>query len=69
VPTLLPSHQIPFNGTTHIHHPGTRQAPREWSRLSEELQQERVRLGNRIRQQLWRYYPQLLDLTDDVAAE
>ncbi len=42
---------------------------REWSRLSEELQQERVRLGNRIRQQLWRYYPQLLDLTDDVAAE
>lgn len=42
---------------------------REWSRLAEELQQERVRLGNRIRQQLWRYYPQLLDLTDDVAAE
>src|SRR3954454_859056 len=28
---------------------------REWSRLSAELQQERVRLGNRIRQQLWRY--------------
>lgn len=42
---------------------------REWSRLAEELQQERVRLGNRIRQQLWRYYPQLLGLTDDVAAE
>ena len=42
---------------------------REWSRLAEELQQERVRLGNRIRQQLWRYDPQLLDLTDDVAAE
>src|SRR4051794_10890401 len=42
---------------------------REWSRLSAELQQERVRLGNRIRQQLWRYYPQLLALTDDVAAE
>ena len=42
---------------------------REWSRLAEELQQERVRLGNRIRQQLWRYYPQLLELTDDVAAE
>src|SRR5690242_20400781 len=33
---------------------------REWSRLAEELQQERVRLGHRIRQQLWRYYPQLL---------
>jgi hypothetical protein len=37
--------------------------------LAAELQQERVRLGNRIRQQLWRYYPQLLELTDDVAAE
>src|SRR6201747_2108679 len=42
---------------------------REWSRLAAELQQERVRLGNRVRQQLWRYYPQLLELTDDVAAE
>src|SRR5215210_7353700 len=42
---------------------------REWSRLAEELQQERVRLGNRIRQQLWRYYPQLLEVSDDVTAE
>ena len=42
---------------------------REWSRLAEELQQERVRLANRIRQQLWRYYPQLLELTDDLTAE
>jgi hypothetical protein len=42
---------------------------REWSRLAAELQQEGVRLGNRIRPQLWRYYPQLLELTDDVAAE
>ncbi len=42
---------------------------REWSRLAEDLQQERVRLGNRIRQQLWRYYPQLLEVSDDVAAE
>ena len=42
---------------------------REWSRLAAELQQERMRLGNRIRQQLWRYYPQLLEFTDDVAAE
>jgi hypothetical protein len=42
---------------------------REWSRLAEELQQERVRLGNRIRQQLWRYYPQMLEVSDDVAAE
>jgi transposase len=42
---------------------------REWSRLAEELQQERVRLGHRIRQQLWRYYPQLLELAGDVTAE
>ena len=44
-------------------------ALREWSRLAEELQQERVRLGHRIRQQLWRYYPQLLELNEDVTAE
>jgi transposase len=42
---------------------------REWSRLAEELQRERVRLSNRVRQQLWRYFPQLLELADDVAAE
>ena len=42
---------------------------REWSRLAEELKQERVRLGNRLHHQLWRYYPQLLELTDDVAAD
>jgi transposase len=42
---------------------------REWSRLAEELQQDRVRLCNRLRQQLWRYYPQLLELADDIAAE
>src|SRR5271170_3052191 len=41
---------------------------REWSRIAEELQQERTRLGNRVREQLWRYYPQALELTDDVAA-
>ena len=42
---------------------------REWSRLAEELQQERVRLSNRIRQQLWRSYPQLLAVSDDVTAK
>ena len=41
---------------------------RAWSRLTEELQEERVRLSNRIHQQLWRYYPQMLELTDDVSA-
>ena len=40
---------------------------REWSRLTDELQQERTRLANRLRQQLWRYYPQAAELTDDVA--
>lgn len=39
---------------------------REWSRMAEELQQERTRLANRLRQQLWRYYPQAAKLTDDV---
>ena len=42
---------------------------RAWSRLGEELQQERTRLANRMRDQLWRYYPQALQLTDDLAAD
>ena len=42
---------------------------REWSRLADELQQERTRLANRLRKQLWRYYPQITKLTDDVADE
>jgi transposase len=40
---------------------------REWSRMADELQQDRTRLSNRVRQQLWRYYPQAAELTDDVA--
>ena len=35
--------------------------------MADELQQERTRLANRVRQQLWRYYPQAVELTDDVA--
>src|SRR5271157_5852169 len=42
---------------------------REWSRIADDLTQERTRLANRIRQQLWRYYPQMLQLADDVTAE
>jgi transposase len=42
---------------------------REWSRIAEDLSQERTRLGNRVREQLWRYYPQVLDIADDVAAD
>jgi transposase len=42
---------------------------REWSRMAEELGQERVRLANRLREQLRRYYPQALELSDEVAAD
>jgi transposase len=42
---------------------------REWSRMRDELTQERTRLINRLHQQLWRYYPQAETLTDDVGAE
>lgn len=41
---------------------------REWSRMAEDLQQERTRLINRIREQLWRYYPQALELEADLGA-
>ena len=40
---------------------------REWSRLREDLTRERTRLANRMREQLWRYYPQFLAAIDDVA--
>ena len=36
---------------------------REWSRSAEEL----TRLSHRLRDQLWRYYPQFLDLGSDLA--
>lgn len=42
---------------------------REWSRIADELQEERQRLANRIREQLWRYFPQFLEITDDFTAE
>jgi transposase len=41
---------------------------REWSRMVEDLKAELNRLANRLRDQLWRYYPQMLQLADDVAA-
>lgn len=41
---------------------------REWSRMREELQQEHVRLTNRHRQQLQRYFPAFLELMEDVGA-
>jgi len=39
---------------------------RTWSRLAEELQEERVRLSNRLHQQLWRYYPKMLELKEPL---
>jgi transposase len=42
---------------------------REWSRIAEELQEEELRLANRMREQLWRYFPQMLGLTDDLTAD
>ncbi len=42
---------------------------REWSRMTEDLQQERNRLANRVREQQWRYYPQALAIGEDLAAD
>jgi transposase len=41
---------------------------RAWSRLAEELTQERVRLSNRVHHELWRYFPQMLRIADDDVA-
>lgn len=42
---------------------------REWSRIAEDLGAERNRLTNRMREQLWRYFPAMLDLEDDLGAQ
>jgi transposase len=42
---------------------------REWSRIADELGVERNRLANRLREQLWRYFPALLELEEDCSAE
>jgi len=42
---------------------------REWSRMFDELKEERSRLTNRIRQQLWRYCPQAIELVDDPRSD
>jgi transposase len=42
---------------------------REWSRIAEDLGTERVRLTNRFGNQLWRYFPAILELEADIAAE
>ena len=42
---------------------------REWSRIAEGLGAERNRLTNRVREQLWRYFPAILELDGDLGAE
>jgi Transposase len=42
---------------------------REWSRIAEDLGTERLRLTNRMREQLWRYFPAMLELESDLGAE
>ena len=42
---------------------------REWSRMYDELKQEQSRLTNRVRDQLWRYYPQMRALSEDFASD
>ena len=39
---------------------------RAWSRIFEELTRDRTRLSNRVRDQLWRYYPQILEAVGSV---
>jgi len=41
---------------------------REATRVASELVTERGRLANRMREQLWRYHPQMLRLDDDLGA-
>lgn len=42
---------------------------REWSRIGEDLGVEHNRLTNRMREQLWRYFPAFLEFDSDLGAE
>src|SRR6201982_1464211 len=42
---------------------------REWSRMADDLTTDKSRLANRLREQLWRYYPQMLELDADITDE
>lgn len=42
---------------------------REFSRIRDELQQDQARLANRLRDQLWRYFPQAAELSNDLTAD
>ena len=41
----------------------------DWSRMADDLTTDKNRLANRLREQLWRYYPQMLELEKDITAE
>ena len=41
----------------------------EWSRIVEDLTQERNRHTNRMREQFWRYFPAMLQFESDLGAE
>lgn len=41
---------------------------REWSRIADDLSAERNRLTNRVREQLRRYFPAMLELENDLGA-
>jgi hypothetical protein len=40
---------------------------RKWSRIADDLTAEKNRLANLVREQLWRYYPQMLEVESNVA--
>jgi transposase len=42
---------------------------REFSRMRDDLKQEQNRLTNRVRDQLWRYYPQMRAFSEDFASD
>jgi len=41
---------------------------REWSRIASDLGTERNRLTNRFREQLWRYFPAMLEFEEDLGS-
>jgi transposase len=42
---------------------------REWSRMAGDLRADKIRHANRLREQLQRYYPQMLQFDSDLAEE
>jgi transposase len=55
-------HQVSLAGPTIIQ-------LREWSRMADDLRADKIRHANRLREQLQRYYPQMLQFDSDLAEE